>query len=733
MANIKYLTLDGLTHFKSKLDKLFAAHISGAVTSEGISLYLNNNIAATATSGEISGDKYESIDSIQIPGATDKLAGAMLPSHVQKLNALPTVSFTKITDGTSSVEAESATDELTLTAATGIRITFTPSADKITIGHADTSSLTTKNAGPSEDVEQQAENSEEFTVPYITVDDFGHVTGLESRTITVKDTNTKTTETGHYSPSGTNGSVTKVKGSAVTNNGTTVTFLESVLVDSKKHITKATYGTINIPVYPVIPDLTVTPNGSGNVVTEVVEDGEHNLKVTKGLSVYSKGEVDEAIADAKAYADTLELSKFDFKGDLIIDNTNTTTANGPIVHNIGDIYRIPTAGMYFGSTYEYQVGDFVLCTVSGTSANAAHWASLNTNWQVVPAENPLIGTTPTTIATIGGVNIQAKIDSYSLSTHAHDEKYKVKQTAKTDPTASGNSTTFIASITQNEQGVITATKKTIDLSSCATSGHNHNETYKVIQTTVNDPNADGTGVTFIDSISQNTQGVISPHKKTIRSASTSTSGIVKLVTGDLKGATSTSDAAAAKHTHSQYSEVGHNHDEAYSKLGHEHTTSDITDNVITAIYAGTGISVSDTGRTPTISLNAASTSTIGGIKIGNNSAYAVTANAKTDIKSNITTGNYYAVQTDKNNNAFVYVPWENTNTTYTAIEGLKIDDTVIKTVRLTEQTVTGTMTSAVSAGKSNYRTNAPILLDNSNKMYTEIQNITEGDIDKLFA
>lgn len=48
--------------------------------------------------------------------------------------------------------------------------------------------------------------------------------------------------------------------------------------------------------------------------------------------------------------------------------------------------------------------------------------------------------------------------------------YKTKQTAKTDPSASGNATSFIASITQNENGEITATKSTVPNASTSTKG-----------------------------------------------------------------------------------------------------------------------------------------------------------------------------------------------------------------------------------------------------------------------
>lgn len=55
----------------------------------------------------------------------------------------------------------------------------------------------------------------------------------------------------------------------------------------------------------------------------------------------------------------------------------------------------------------------------------------------------------------GGLKAQVDLS------HNHDGQYKKIQTAVVDPTASGNSLTFIDSITQDAQGVITATKKTV--------------------------------------------------------------------------------------------------------------------------------------------------------------------------------------------------------------------------------------------------------------------------------
>lgn len=56
------------------------------------------------------------------------------------------------------------------------------------------------------------------------------------------------------------------------------------------------------------------------------------------------------------------------------------------------------------------------------------------------------------------------------------------------------------------------------------SGKKHSD-YKTKQTAVSDPSADGSGVDFIDSISQDANGVITPHKKTVQTVSASTSGV----------------------------------------------------------------------------------------------------------------------------------------------------------------------------------------------------------------
>lgn len=158
-----------------------------------------------------------------------------------------------------------------------------------------------------------------------------------------------------------------------------------------------------------------------------------------------------------------------------------------------------------------------------------------------------------------------------LTAHQSISGKKNTQTAVTDPTADGSSVTFIDTISQNTQGVITPTKKTVSTMGAASSStagtaglvpapakgaqakflradatwqtvltaHQDISGKKNIQTAVTDPTADGDSFSFIDTISQNTQGVITPTKKTVPTmgpASDSSAGTAGLVPAPEAGA-----------------------------------------------------------------------------------------------------------------------------------------------------------------------------------------------------
>lgn len=68
--------------------------------------------------------------------------------------------------------------------------------------------------------------------------------------------------------------------------------------------------------------------------------------------------------------------------------------------------------------------------------------------------------------------------------------------------------------------------KLVTLADLGVAYNDLNTNKKGVQTAVADPTASGTAVSFIDSISQNTQGVISATKKTVAEATTSASGLM---------------------------------------------------------------------------------------------------------------------------------------------------------------------------------------------------------------
>ena len=90
-------------------------------------------------------------------------------------------------------------------------------------------------------------------------------------------------------------------------------------------------------------------------------------------------------------------------------------------------------------------------------------------------------------------------------------------------------------------------------SAYATSSHNHSGVYKPVQTAVSDPPTASTltATAFIDTISQNKNGVITATKKTLPTASSTVAGITTV------GADG--GAAAYSHTHTGYAPMIHTH------------------------------------------------------------------------------------------------------------------------------------------------------------------------------
>lgn len=130
--------------------------------------------------------------------------------------------------------------------------------------------------------------------------------------------------------------------------------------------------------------------------------------------------------------------------------------------------------------------------------------------------------------------------TYALAPYSTKQSSTSFYTAATNPTL----TTRL-----NYDGYFYATKLYSGGAEVLTS-HQSLDNYKTKQTAVSDPTASNTAIAFIDSISQDTNGVITPTKKTVRSASTSQTGVVQL--SSATNSTSESLAATAKAVKTAY-------------------------------------------------------------------------------------------------------------------------------------------------------------------------------------
>lgn len=152
-----------------------------------------------------------------------------------------------------------------------------------------------------------------------------------------------------------------------------------------------------------------------------------------------------------------------------------------------------------------------------------------------------------------------------------------------------------------------------------------------------------------------------------------------------------------------------------SKSGSTYEIGKITINGTTTTLIGRD---NDTKYT----LPTASTSAIGGIKIAkDNSSYTVAA-ATSSISANVTSGKYYGVEIDKNDKAFVYVPWTN-NHSFKSGTGIALSGTT--TTSAGELTIglkaaTSSAIGGIAIGYSENGKNYPVELNSSGQAYVNV-------------
>ena len=397
----------------------------------------------------------------------------------------------------------------------------------------------------------------------------------------------------------------------------------------------------------------VTTNANGTVVVQAARNDGTVVDAT----IYTKDKVDTLVSgagsvvndegvatitvngdSAEVYTKDLADSTFKAKQTAVTDPTASGTATAFIATASqdanGDI-TVTKASLPTASTSTAGIVQLSSATNSTDENKAATPKAVKAAYDLASGkQSPATtiagyGITDATLAngsdaTAGQVTVTLGANSATMYNKATTDSLlsgkKNTQTAVTDPTANGTGIAYIATIAQDAQGVITATKSTVrsastnqtgvvqlssatnstdedkaatpkavkaayDLASgkqspattiagygitdakvtagtgdnagkdTVTLGSTETTVYnttkmdsllggkKNTQTAVTDPSANGNTTSFIATISQDAQGVITATKKTVSSASTTAAGIVQL--NDTTTSTSTTQAATA--------------------------------------------------------------------------------------------------------------------------------------------------------------------------------------------
>ena len=177
---------------------------------------------------------------------------------------------------------------------------------------------------------------------------------------------------------------------------------------------------------PTLNTATTPTSDTVEVVSQVKGDAKGHIVSQDRVNVVSKKYVDEQIA---ALGNALN-----FKGTIGTGTASATHVTSlPATHKVGDTYLVKTAGSYAGQTCE--IGDMIVCVTAGTTANNAHWQVIQGNWTAVAGTSALDWNSEKTLATIGGVEIKAKMPARPSVQVSYDATNK-KITKNIDGTAS---------------------------------------------------------------------------------------------------------------------------------------------------------------------------------------------------------------------------------------------------------------------------------------------------------
>lgn len=248
--------------------------------------------------------------------------------------------------------------------------------------------------------------------------------------------------------------------------------------------------------------------GSGG--TTVVSDANGKITITTNLSNYA------------TKTDIAELPQaMIFRGSLGTSGTITSLPTAA-TSTVGDVYKVITAGTY--ASKAAKVGDVFICSSAP-------------EWVLIPSADEPSGTV-TNVATGVGLTGGPITSSGTIKAKLRSE------TALTIDSAAATTTSGrVYPVAVDKSGYLAVNVPWTNV----------NSDYKTTQTAKSSPSASGESLEFIDTISQNANGVITATKKIIPNATTSVKGVVQL-SSDISE-TSESFAATTKVVNEVYGEI----------------------------------------------------------------------------------------------------------------------------------------------------------------------------------
>ena len=270
---------------------------------------------------------------------------------------------------------------------------------------------------------------------------------------------------------------------------------------------KLTWDEFQTRILPVITGAIAAGAELDETVAGNVKTINHETKLAGGFT----GGATAGSATAAGSTVTIKVPK------LTVNEYGHVTGASDVSYTI----TIPEAAAVNDGALTLKAGGGLSATQKEFTANDAD----NVTFEVSHGAKPTTGNAHTTTAGTGRTYVtKVDVDSYGhiakvytatetdqdLSDYQPKGDYKVIQTAVADKIT--NAAHVLDSLTQNENGEIAYTVKelTPDDIGAQPAGN-----YKTTQTAVSDPTASGKSLAFIDTISQNANGVISVTKKNV--------------------------------------------------------------------------------------------------------------------------------------------------------------------------------------------------------------------------